>query len=94
MTPIAAPMRKRIARPYLVDNTVKEATGTGSGLPSGLVSRRWMTVDPCGAEVTGSLTLMAWPGGTMTTLSKGPTVSWDYRLGVLATVAFTLTRIA
>ena len=53
-----------------------------------------MTVDPCGAEVTGSLTLMAWPGWTMTTLSKGPTVSWDVRSCVLSTVAFTLTWMA
>src|SRR5580704_16522888 len=95
MTPIAAAIRNKIARPYLVDSTVRDfASTTGSSaVPSAVVRLTWMTVDPCGAELTGSRTVGDRLGCTTITFLKWPTVSWDVRSGELTTLTFTLTRI-
>src|SRR5580704_15372813 len=52
-----------------------------------------MTVDPCGAELTGSRTVTACWGGT-TTRGNWPTVSWDVRPGELSALATTRTLMA
>src|SRR6516225_12436029 len=93
-TPIAAPMRTRIARPYLVDTTVSEVSVNVSTVPSALVRLRWMTVDPCGAELTGSRTVAGSWAGITTRSWKWRMVSWDVRPGELDTVAATRTRMA
>ena len=83
-------MRIRIARPYLVENTVSELPLTSvSGVPFALVRLSWMKVDPCGAEETGKRTVTVCPGGMMTTSWNRPMVSCDVR----ATVATSLIRM-
>ena len=62
-TPIAAPMRNKIARPYLVDSTVSEVMRERQRLPSTLVRLSWMAVGPIGAELTGSRTVAGCCGG-------------------------------
>ena len=59
-------MRNRIARPYLVDKTVSEVWVNGSIVPFALVRTSWISVDPCGAELTGIRTVAGCCGGMMT----------------------------
>ena len=93
-TPIAAPIRNKIARPYLVDLTVREVSRSGSGFPSAVVRVSWIAVGTFGAELTGSRTSGACWGWTVITLWKWPMLSWEVRPGRSTTVALSRTRTA
>ena len=58
-----------------------------------VVSQIVIGVDPCGAELTGSRTVTASPGGTWTSLENLPMLSCEGRSGLLSGLATTRTRM-
>ena len=87
-------MRNKIARPYLVDSTVKVVGSTDSVLLFAVVRLSWMAVGPIGAELTGSRTSAVCWGRTLTRSWKFPMVSWAVRSGTSTTLALSRTSTA